>query len=209
VALAEAWQYGRWSLGGVSITWIQSQSYAYFLAVLSGTSSVAEANAARLLFAPASIIATSMMNVFMPRMVRLKTAGNLSAAVKLGRKALLFLLAVTAFYAGAVLICSDWLITTVFTKQYSTINVYIVTWMIVILLQAVRANSSALLQIVREFKAIMLANAASALVVIATTSYLINTYGAVGSIAALAIGEAVLAALLWRIFHRVRTAYPR
>lgn len=207
-AIAEAWQHGRWSLGGVSITWIQSQSYAYFLAVLSGTSSVAEANAARLLFAPASMLATSMMNVFMPRMVRLKTAGNLTAAVQLGRKALLFLVLVTACYAAIILLCSDWLISSVFTTQYVNINVYIVAWVVVILLQAVRANSSSLLQIVREFKLIMIANAVSALVVIASTAYLIGAYGAVGGITALALGEAVLAVLLWGIFHRVRTAYP-
>lgn len=203
-ALAEAWQYGRWSLSGVSITWIQGQSYAYFLAVLSGTSSIAEANAARLLFAPASMFATSMMNVFMPHMVRLKTAGRLSEAVKLGRKVLVLLLMVTACYAGAVLLCSDWLIGSVFTKQYVDIKIYIVAWVMVILLQSVRANSSALLQIVREFKSIMMANAVSALVVILSTAYLINTYGAVGSIAALAVGEAILAVLLWRIFHRVQ-----
>jgi len=207
-ALSGAWQHGRWALGGVMITWIQNQSYAYFLAWLTGAASVAEANAGRLLLSPASMLGTSMMNIFMPRMVHLKADDKPEEAVRLGRRALGLLIIATIIYAGCVFFARDWLIHTVLTKEYSNVGPYIFAWTVVILFQAMRANSSALLQVFREFRAITVANALSALIVILSTGILITLFGVIGSIAALALGELILAVLLWRAFARVRSKNP-
>jgi O-antigen/teichoic acid export membrane protein len=203
-SLSEAWQLGRWALGGVIITWLQNQSYAYFLVWFSGTTSLAEANAARLFLSPASMLSTGLMNVFMPRMARLKANNDMTGAVRMGRKILALLLLATLAYAGCVLLAQRWLISWVLTGQYGSVGPYILAWAVVIVFQAARANSSALLQIFREFRAITLANACSASLVVIMTGALIHYYGALGSIAALAFGELMMALLLWRAFARVR-----
>ena len=202
--LLEAWTDGRWALAGVTVTWVQSQAYAYVLAVMLGTASLAEANAARLLFAPVAMLGTGLMNAVMPESVKRKARGDGPGAERVARRMLAVLLLLTGLYTVAVAGGQRALVGWVLPEDYAGVGPYVLTWAAVVLLQAVRANSSMLLQVFRQFRAITVANAWTALLVVVLTPGLIHFYGVGGGISALGVGELALGLLLWRAFSHVR-----
>lgn len=206
-ALKEAWRLGRWALGGVMVTWLQSQSFAYFLALFADLGRVADANAARLLLAPLMLLNTGLNNVFLPQLARMRSDNHYAATEKLAHQFMWGLTGIFLIYTILVLLVEEKLIRVVLGESYQGIEPLIVAWAVVNLLTALRSTSSILLQAFKEFRVITLANTGSALVVVGITWPLIYYYGTLGSIAALGVGEVILALLLRRGFARVRQQY--
>lgn len=206
-ALKEAWRLGRWALGGVMVTWLQSQSFAYFLALFADLGRVADANAARLLLAPLMLLYTGLNNVFLPELVRMRSENRYADTEELAHRFMWGLTGIFLVYTVLVLLVEEKLIRVVLGETYKGIEPLIVVWAVVNLLTALRGTSSILLQAFKEFRAITLANTGSALVVVGITWPLIYYYGTLGSIAALGVGEVILALLLRRGFARVRQRY--
>lgn len=201
-SLKEAWQQGRWALGGVTVTWLQSQSYVYLLGVFVGVSAIAEANAARLLIAPIAMLSTSITSVILPRLALMRNSGMSADVERLARKVLYALIVVTVIYAGFLLIFKDLIIVKLFTPTYRNIGVFILAWNLVFVFQAVRSNNSLLLQVFRKFREITLSNVISSLAVLVCGIFLIRRYGVLGSIANLTFGEILLSILLWKAYKR-------
>src|SRR6185437_9394244 len=65
--IAESWFHGQWALGGVALTWLQSQAYTYLLAFYLGPIGIGQANAARIFISPFNFILTSVNKVAIPR----------------------------------------------------------------------------------------------------------------------------------------------
>ena len=206
-ALKEAWRLGRWALGGVMVTWLQSQSFAYFLALFADLGRVADANAARLLLAPLMLLNTGLNNVFLPQLARMRSDNHYAATEKLAHQFMWGLTGIFVVYSILVLLVEEKLIRVVLGESYQGIEPLIVAWAVVNLLTALRSTSSILLQAFKEFRVITLANTGSALVVVGITWPLIYYYGTLGSIAALGVGEVILALQLRRGFTRVRQQY--
>lgn len=207
-ALSEAWRQGKWAIAGVKVTWLQSQSYVYLLGALGGAASVAEVSAARLLMAPLVVFHTGLVRTFIPRVAILRCAAGRGCAERLARKVLISALVVIALYTAVVAQFGVDFGGAIFTDAYRNVGAFVLLWGAIFLLQAVRSNSAMLLQVLKQFRLITLANALTAAMVVVASVVLIDVYGGLGSLVAMAGGELILAGLLWRALRDVRaTAY--
>jgi O-antigen/teichoic acid export membrane protein len=203
-SLKEAWGNGRWALGGVVVTWGQSQGYVLLLSILATAEAVAEANAARLFLAPVNVLSVGFVRVFMPKLIHLKNQQNHVAVRNMARKILAVVIASIGIVVLGVIIMEDYIIKFAFTDDYSDIGIFVIAWAVVVLFVAIRSNTSILLQVYNKFKDITLCNTLTTLITLFLGATLIHYYGVLGSIAALAVGEFLLALLLWRRFLLVK-----
>jgi O-antigen/teichoic acid export membrane protein len=200
-SIKEAWHHGLWALGGVIVTWLQSQSYVALLSILATTASIAEANAARLFLAPVSIISSSLAQVFIPRLAILRNAGEHDAITRLTQRILLLIMAVICLVVLITFLIKDYILGRFFPKEYANIGPLVLLWALVFVAQAICSNASILLQIYKKFKAITVCNFYTAIATALMTWFLIKLNGIDGSIQAMALGQLLLALLLWRAFH--------
>jgi O-antigen/teichoic acid export membrane protein len=203
-SLKEAWGNGRWALGGVVVTWGQSQGYVLLLSILATAEAVAEANAARLFLAPVNVISAGFIRVFMPKLVHLKNQQNHTAVKNMARKILAVVIASIFILVLGVIILEDYIIEFAFTDDYSNIGTYVIAWAVVVLFVAIRFNTSTLLQVYSKFKDITLCNTVTTAITLLLGIVLIHYFSVLGSIAALAVGEILLSILLWRKFLLVK-----
>ena len=201
-ALFEAWLHGKWATAGVIVTWLQNQSYTYLLAFLSGTSSIADANAARLFFAPISMLTTSFASIFMPRFSIMRSQGEMKQMASQSQKIMIIIFAVVVGYGVIVFLLKNLILQSVFPGKYQNIMPLIFAWMFYFLFQSIRTNSSLLLQVLKKFKYITISSSVTSAVVILICVILIHFYGVMGNILGMAAGELVLAIILWRVFVR-------
>jgi O-antigen/teichoic acid export membrane protein len=204
-SLKEAWTNGRWALGGVVVTWGQSQGYVLLLSILATAEAVAEANAARLFLAPVNVISVSFIRVFMPKLIHLKNQQNHAAVRKMARKILAVVIVTIGIVVLGVIIMEDYIIKFAFTDDYSDIGIFVIAWAVVVLFVAIRSNTSVLLQVYSRFKDITLCNTVTAVITLLLGLVLIQGFGVLGSIASLAIGEIILAFMLWIRFKTIKT----
>jgi O-antigen/teichoic acid export membrane protein len=121
---SENWQFGRWSLLGVTTTHIQSYSYLYLIGILLGSLAMAEVSASRILLVPATLAVTGWGKVVRPHGAKLREAGKLR---KFYKELIIasFVFCVIMFIAVIFLnIFSDSLIRFLFTEQYEGIFEY-------------------------------------------------------------------------------------
>ncbi len=203
-SLKEAWANGRWALGGVVVTWGQTQGYVVLLSILVTAEAVAEANAARLFLAPINVISVGFFRVFMPKLIHLKNQQNHAAVRKMAHKILAVVITSIGTVVLAVLIMEDFIIEFAFTDDYSNIGEFVMAWAVVVFFFAIRSNTSILLQVYRKFKDITLCNTITTIISLLLGIAFIHYSGVIGSIAALAIGEILLSLLLWRRFLLVK-----
>ncbi len=203
-SIKEAWHHGRWALGGVMVTWIQSQSYVAILSILATPSSIAEANAARLFLSPAAVISTSLAQVFIPRLAILRNDGKHVEIIRLTQKILLMIITVIFLLVLVIFFIKDYVLSKFFPKDYANIGPLILLWALVFVAQTVCSNASILLQIYKKFRAITVCNFFTALATVGMTWFLIKLNGIEGSIQAMALGQLFLALLLWRAFYAYR-----
>ncbi|PZW40419.1 O-antigen/teichoic acid export membrane protein [Humitalea rosea] len=198
-ALAEAWQQGRWALGGVAVTVAQNNAHVYLLAWLTSAETVAELNAARMLMSPAALLTTGVNRTLIPRLAVLHAEGQGARLRRLAGEAVLLVLVLLVLYGIALLLGWDAVRALVLRDAYAGVGVLMVGWGLVYALQALTENLSAQLQARAEFRALTVLNAITALPVLIAVVPLILWAGAAGSLIALACGQAVLAALLYRV----------
>lgn len=202
-SLGEAWKNGRWALGGVVLTLLESQSYVYILTAISGAASTAEVNAARLFLMPVALLNVSVARVLMPRWGGWRAEGRYEHIISSARKALMLIVASILVYLFVLLWVKDLAIEVLLTKAYAGIGVYIMLWGVYFVLVAIRTNQSILLQVYEDFRAITLASIWSMMLVLSSSLVLIQYYGVPGSILAMICGEIILTTLLTRRVNHV------
>ncbi|MGB9149749.1 MAG: hypothetical protein WCB36_05830 [Burkholderiales bacterium] len=208
-ALQESWQHGRWALAGVSVTWLQDQSYIYLLSAMVNTAETAEASAARLFLAPLTLVYVGFSRVLTPRWSYMAHEGKTQEIVTMANRVKWLMLGMVVVYVVVLLLAKDWITPLLLTKSYTQTGSLIFLWGILFALQAVRSNYSTLLQVFKRFREITLANTASAIGVLLIGAVLIRTYGVTGSMVTMIIGELALTLFLIYGFKNVRknTAY--
>lgn len=207
--LKESWVNGKWALGGVLITHVQTQSYVYFLAGFAGTSKVAEANAARLLLSPLALISTGLTLVFLPRLAIMKSKNQYTSLTNTANRLLFILICSVVTYSILIFAFKGWFIDVFLKNDYGEIGSFIILWAVVFLLQVIRSNASMLLQVFFAFKKLTIANIPSAVIVILLSLVLIDGFGVAGGLISLAVGECVLAILLHGYYYGIRKDYYR
>ncbi|MGB8337965.1 MAG: hypothetical protein WCE43_03730 [Burkholderiales bacterium] len=203
-ALRESWRYGRWALAGVTVTWLQDQSYIYLLSAMVSTAETAEASAARLFLAPLTLLNVGFYRVLLPRWAYMSHENKHKEIAGMARRIKWPLVWMVVAYVAALLLLKDWLIPLLLTGDYTQTGALIVLWGAMFALQAVRTNYSLLLQVYKRFRDITLANTATAIGVLILGAALIRAYGVIGSMVTLIIGEASLTILLVYGFRNVR-----
>ncbi len=196
--LRETWSAGRWSMGGVVISFLQGQAHVYLLGALSGSVAVADVNAARLLLAPLTLLLGGVGRMLTPRLARLHASGADGAVRRLADLAAGGLLAAVLAYGVLVLLAKRWVIASLFPPAYRDIDALIVAWVAVFALQALATNRSTIIQVHQRFRALAVMLAWTAAAVVGLNLALIPSAGSLGSLIALACGQALFLGLLHR-----------
>jgi O-antigen/teichoic acid export membrane protein len=194
----EAWQGGRWAIGGSSVIWLQSQAYTYVTAVVLGPAGVGYANAGQMLIRPFLMLAAAINQVTMPRIAELRSQGGQKVA-QVGLLITTGLLVLAMCYVAMVLFFADYVTSFVLGSQFQNLRPIIIAWAFVLLLQLLRDGATGILEVMKHFRALMLTNIVSALVTVLAIIVLMKSFGVPGSIFGTGMGEFLLACMLWRI----------
>jgi O-antigen/teichoic acid export membrane protein len=203
-ALSESWQHGRWALAGVTVTWLQDQSYIYLLSAMVSTAETAEASAARLFLAPLTLLSAGFSRVVTPRWAYMAHEKKYKEMFDMANRIKWLLVGIVIAYVVVLLLFQGWLTPLVLTGSYTQTGPLIALWGILFALQVVRGNYSSLLQVFKRFRDITLANTATAIGVLLMGAIVIKTYGVKGSIVTMIVGELALTILLIYGFRNVR-----
>jgi O-antigen/teichoic acid export membrane protein len=199
--MAEAWVGGRWALGGVSVTWLQSQAYVYLSAIFLGPSAVGYANAAKLLVSPALFLLPAVDQVVMPRLAELRNRDR-PRMMQLRGRLTAALLAFAIAYSAVILVFGEFVAPLLLGPQYEGLLYLVGAWCIVLVFQFARGGASMVLQIMKEFRILMLTNTFSAALAMIAAIALMQTMGVHGAILGTAIGELTLTLMLYLTIRR-------
>ncbi|WP_232630419.1 lipopolysaccharide biosynthesis protein [Methylobacterium sp. Leaf118] len=197
-AVAVAWGQGRWALGGAAVTALQNQGHVYLLGWLGSARAIAELNAARMLIMPMGLLIVGVGRTLTPAMARLAAEGRVAEMTRTANRTLAAVVAIVALYAMVMLLAHDWLIGRVLGGRYEGIGPLVALWTVVLLLQAVDANLSAVMQVAKRFRELTMINLWTVGPVLAGVIPMILLYGAEGNLVALAAGYVGITLLLWR-----------
>ena len=191
-SLKEAFAHGRWALGGIVLSLIQGQSYIYLLTAMSGPTRVAEVNAARLFLAPLSLLHMSFARVLLPKWSFMRQNGETERIIRMAKQAQRLLITIIVVFIAAILFAKDQLVGTLLTKDYTNIDIFILLWGVLSVVQTLRSSDSWILQAFHQFKQLTLANILSAVAALAIGALLLKIYGPEGTIVGMIVAEAIL-----------------
>jgi O-antigen/teichoic acid export membrane protein len=203
-ALIMAWSGGGWALAGMLVTWIQNSSYIYLLQVASGSTAVADANAARLLLVPPLVLQTGLVMALLPRLAAHTADGDRRGAIRHTAKVFGLVLAAVLLYCGAILWFWDSLSKLVLGSEYTGLHAVAGAWAVVLCLIVLRSALSVLLQAERRFRVLTLYGIVAAAFALVCMVPLIARFGVIGSVLGLAVGEMTLVGVLSFQFVRSR-----
>ena len=195
--MIESWQHGRWALGGVLVTWVQSQTYAYISVIFLGPIGVGQANAAKIFISPFSFLLPAINKIAIPRLVDLRQS-NPSRMLHISLLLTLGLSVLTIIYSLLLLSNVAWVSNLVLGRNDSNIEALTWTWCLVLIFQMVRTGGGVLLQVQKKFRILTLLNIPSAIITVVLAFILIRVSGATGAIWSMVAGELTLAFLIWR-----------
>jgi O-antigen/teichoic acid export membrane protein len=202
-SISESWAHGRWALGGVALTWLQSQSYGYILAVYLGPAGIGLANAARIFVSPFTFLLTSINKVAIPRMVDLRDS-NRAEMFRISMLLAGGLIALTSLYSLILLSSTEFASRIVLGRYEPAIMSVVWIWCLLLIVQVARSCGGVLLQVQRKFRLLTLVNIPSVIVTLLLSILLIRWFGVAGAILGLFAGETTLLVLIWREIYRDR-----
>lgn len=203
-------KHGFWAGGGVIVTHLQSQSSIYLLGIFAGVAITAEANAARQFLMPAVLAFTSLQRTLYPHWVALARAGNIEGIRRTARRFFVVASLGLAVYGTLLVVCSQTLIEIVLGPKYRASAGYIALFALLTWAETSRSLVSLQLQAQARFRLITTANAVTAALVIAVMALVLQTFEPLWSVLVQALGEVVLALLLycacrgWRVHRRAQ-----
>jgi len=201
--LRQSWHHGRWALGGVGLTWLQSQTYTYVLAFFVGSTGIGQANAARIFTSPFSFILTAINKIAIPRLVYLRRS-NRNRMYLISMLLTVGLSTLTIIYSLILLNSLEFASKLILGRNDPVIMSLVWAWCLVLILQMIRSCGSILLQVQRKFRVLMLINIPSAMVTIGIAVLMMQRFGVIGAIVGMLAGEVVLTLLIWREIQRGR-----
>jgi O-antigen/teichoic acid export membrane protein len=202
--ITDSWRHGRWALGGVIVTWMQSQAYAYIAMFFLGSTGVGLVNAARLFISPFSFLLSAIQKITIPRLADLRQS-NPSRVLHVSVLLTAGLTIMTILYSIVLLSNVNLVSEFVLGRRDESIGGLIGIWCLVLIFQMVRAGGGVLLQVQKKFRILTLLNIPSAVIAVGLAFLLTQKIGAIGAIWSVAIGEVALSFLIWREISNDRT----
>ncbi|MBD8066794.1 hypothetical protein IC608_15070 [Devosia sp. PTR5] len=198
--------HSRWSLAGVATTELTANAHAYVVTLLIGPLAFAPLAASALLIRPINLAANALRDFERPRLARILANQGTEPAVGALRAFSAVLFSVwtgCAVLAAAIAVYAPGAI---FPPEYARGELLLGAslWFGVTLLRNLRTPSSVLLQAAGQFRPLASASSVSCGVSIAAVAGLTFLLGPVWSIAGVALGEMVFAAMVSRQFRRWR-----
>lgn len=194
--LREAWVGGKWALGGVGLTWSQTQAYMYVTAIFIGPAGVGLINAAKIMITPALFLMPAITQLAVPRLAALRNTDQL----RMIKISLLFSIGLVCFATIYSLILvvfgEDFGYLLIGKYKYDVIFPVMMAWCTLLVLQFSRFGTAIFLQVTKEFKALTLLSGVSLLAAVAAAVILMSLIGVAGAVLGSAIGELVLSILL-------------
>lgn len=197
-AFRQSFKGGKWAVGGVGVTWMQSQSYLYITTIFNGAAGVATLNAGRILISPFTFILPAFTQLLLPRLAHMRQK-KIRLLIQTGQLYALGLVIFGAIYLGILVIFGHWMISLIVGPKYEIGELYWISlaWGLVLLFQLCRTAASLVLQATHRFKSLTVKNSVTALVTVLASLALTPAFGLIGTLSAVGIGEALLALLLW------------
>ena len=196
-AYTETWQFGKWSLVGITVTYIQTYSYQYLIAILIGSIAVADNSASRLLMSPLSFILAGWGSIVRPRGSKLREKNLLDKFFKELIFVSIIITVIIIVYMIIIFITRDIIQSLLFKNKYQDSFEYTFYWGGIFIFQFIRSNASYGLQVIKKFKNLALINTFTMIITILTSYFLIIDYKIKGALIASIIGEIIFGGILW------------
>lgn len=197
----EAWAGGSWATGSAVAYSLRTQVYIIGTAGLIGPIGVAYLNASRLLITPVTMLTPALGQVFMPRLAVLQASNPHRFFLVSGLFSTL-LLAIATIYSVFLLRFSDIIAPIVLGPQYGSIFPLIMAWCFATGLLALRNGVEIVLQVLKKFRKLMVANILSAVIAVPVTLILLKISGVQGAIYGFAFSELVtIVCFCWLLYR--------
>ncbi|MDS4027976.1 MAG: hypothetical protein RKO25_13455 [Candidatus Contendobacter sp.] len=199
----EAWVGGSWATGSTVAYLFRAQAYIILTAGLIGPVGVAYLNASRLLVTPVIMLTPALSQVFMPRLAAFR-ASNLHGFLWASSLFSALLLAMAIIYSLWLLSFADIITPMVFGQQYGYMYMYplILVWCFVTGLLALRNSVEMVLQVLKQFRGLMLTNMLSAVVAVPAIVIFIYISGVQGAVDGFAFSElATILGFFWLLYR--------
>jgi len=203
----EAFEHGRWAVGGVTVTWLQSQAYMYITALFLGPVGVASANAGRMLISPFSFILPAFNQLILPRLSEARNTDK-QKMLRIGLLYTITILVMAVVYVTILLLKLQYFVSIVVGDKYqlNDLTPLVIAWCLVLLFQLARSGLSLILQALKAFKGLMFDNLFSAIIAVVATFLLMFQLQIQGAILGTGLGEMILALFLWK---RLKNEYRK
>ena len=199
---SENWQYGKWSLIGVTVTHIQTYSYLYLLGIMVSSVAVADVSAARLLLMPLILAPAGWRKVILPHGSKLREKNRLPRLFKEQViVSVVFVFLVTSF-VFVLIFLKPVLLKIILSNNYANSFDYIFYWGAIFSIGFISLNANIGLQVLKNFKVISIVNSFTMLVTVLLAYFLIYSNGIKGGLIALLIGQTISAIILWNFYTR-------
>jgi O-antigen/teichoic acid export membrane protein len=200
---SENWQYGKWSLIGVTISHIQSYSYLYLLGIMVSSAAVADVSAARLLLMPLVLAQQGWSKVILPHGSKLREENRFPRLFKEQVIISVIFVLIVISLVFAIILLKPILLKTILSPEYENSFNYVYFWGVIFSLGFIALNASFGLQVLKKFDVISKINFLAMLVTVLLSYFLIHSNGIKGGLTALLIGQLISAVLLWIIFYKI------
>lgn len=205
---APYWQYAKWSLLGAVSTMVVGQGHSVMISLLRDPQTFAPIAAGFALFGPVRVLFMTVQNVLRPEMARALAENNPRLALR--QAAVSTAVAVMAVLGLCILLFAVWDV--VFEQLYegtydrSEMAEIVTWWAVASVFFASGTGPSAVLQALREFRALAFVGLGAGLANLVMVTLALTMVSARSTIIAVALAEAVMSASMWLMLSRTRAA---
>ena len=202
LSYSENWNYGKWSLMGVTVSHIQQYSYLYLLGLMVSSVAVAEVSAARLLLMPLVLVQTGWNKVILPHGSRLREENRLSRIFKEQVIVSIVFVFIVISLVFIAIFLKPLLLNVILSDKYANSFDYIFYFGAIFSMGFIALSANLGLQVLKKFDVIVKINFFTMLATLLSAYLLILSYGIIGGLIALLIGQTISAILLWIFFAK-------
>ena len=182
---------GIWSTAGAATHWAFSQGYVYLVAGTLDIAAVAALAATRLLMMPVNLVSTGIGSLMLPLAAGwLQRQGRAVMLRRLGMFAV-GMAAMTVCYFAVVWFSRDWIFAVILKKQFAHRDELLLLWAMICLVIVMREQLGYALAAQARFRTMTSLTSLSAVCALVACYLGMLSYGAVGALAGILIGELV------------------
>ncbi|GAB4342172.1 MAG: hypothetical protein Kow0037_29360 [Calditrichia bacterium] len=201
-AFSQTWPHTRWSLLSIIVYNVKTYGYVFIVTAFAGLKDTADISAARLFLMPFLVILNSSQRYLLVRGAQWLHQKGENGFRRIFRYLLLAMLILWALYGLCLMVGFPLAVKHVLTGKYANIFHLVWLWAGFAFLRTITFLLSQSMQILKRFKMLSLANAASGVVMLLLSFPLTYWIGAPGALGAMLAGEFIFALIVWPYYRR-------